>query len=363
MTLALAPNTIAVTSLKTASGSDVLKALSTVIAKGEIKDASGQKLSSFNGTLEATLFDKEIKYVTSGRNNPQLEYSQWNNALFRGKATVTNGEFELRFIIPKNIAYQVAAGKFSLYASDPVSKQDASGSTENILVGDSEPNPIDDSTAPQMKLFVGDTTFINGGITTPDTYLLVNLSDNTAINISNYGIGNSIIAVLDNDAETYMLNDYYVADTDNYSAGWIKYPLKGLAPGRHTLTAKAWDVHNNNVSGSIDFVVTDGETLVIEKFGNYPNPFRENTTLYFTHNRSGDDLHAQVFIYTLAGEVIKSIEITLPASDYKVNLMELNSPDDLGKKLLAGLYFARLIVRSLTNGSKNEQVTKLIILN
>jgi hypothetical protein len=50
-------------------------------------------------------------------------------------------------------------------------------------------------------------------------------------------------------------------------------------------------------------------------------------------------------------------------SDYKVDLLEINTPDDSGKKLPAGLYLARLVVRSLTNGSKNEQVTKLIVLN
>jgi len=35
----------------------------------------------------------------------------------------------------------------------------------------------------------------------------------------------------------------------------------------------------------------------------------------------------------------------------------------LSKKLAPGLYLARLTVRSLSNGSKNEHVTKLIILN
>jgi hypothetical protein len=87
------------------------------------------------------------------------------------------------------------------------------------------------------------------------------------------------------------------------------------------------------------------------------------TTLFFTHNRSGDDLQAQVFIHDLSGAMLKSQDIMITGSDYKVDLLRINSPDDFGKKLSAGLYLARLIVRSLTNGSKNEQVTKLIILN
>jgi hypothetical protein len=102
---------------------------------------------------------------------------------------------------------------------------------------------------------------------------------------------------------------------------------------------------------------------MIESFGNYPNPFQDVTSLFFTHNRSGDDIEAQLFIYNPAGELVKSTEMSIPESEYRINLMELNAFEASGKKLSPGLYLARLIVRSMTNGSKNEQVTKLIILN
>ena len=363
ITLALPTNLVQVSELKTIDGSDTLKALSTVIARGEIKNASGEKLMSFNGTVEGTLFDKETRFVTIGKNDPPFTYDQWSNALFRGKATVKDGVFQLQFTIPKNIAYQVGPGKFSLYASDPSTHNDAGGADNDFQIGGSETLVIAETIEPRIRLFIGDTTFINGGITTPDTYLLANLTDNSGINISSYGIGNSILAVLDNDTETFILNDYYVANTDDPTSGWIKYPILDLAPGRHTLKVKTWDLFNNTAEATIDFIVTDGEALVIESFGNYPNPFHESTTVFFTHNRSGDDLQAQLYIQSITGEVIKSLDFTIPASDYKVDLMNLNPPDDFDKKLSAGLYLARLVVRSLTNGSKNEQVTKLIVLN
>jgi hypothetical protein len=126
---------------------------------------------------------------------------------------------------------------------------------------------------------------------------------------------------------------------------------------------RAWDVHNNASEARIEFIVTDGEVLLLESFGNFPNPFHESTTLFFSHNRSGDDLQAQLFIHRTTGELIKTFEFMIPSSNYTVNLMELNAPDDFDKKLSSGLYLARLIVRSLSNGSKNERVTKLIILN
>jgi hypothetical protein len=363
MTLALPANKAVVTTVKTLTGSDTLKALSTVMITGEIRSFADEKLVDFNGTLEATLFDKESTITTVGRNNPAFTFDQWSSALFRGKASVENGAFEMHFTVPKNIAYQIAKARLSLYAVDVDDRVDASGFSDEFKVGGSEVNVAADNTPPVITLYMNDTTFFNGGITAPDTYLVARLKDNTGINISSYGIGNNIFAELDNGARSYVLNDYYVADTDDPTSGWIRYPIKGLSSGKHFLTVRAWDVHNNHALATIEFVVTDGESLVIESFSNYPNPFNDKTTLFFTHNRSGDDLQAQVFIQNVTGEVIKSGEIMVPASDYRVNLLELSSPDENGKKLAAGLYLARVIVRSLSNGSKYEQVTKLIILN
>ncbi|HEX8041123.1 MAG TPA: type IX secretion system sortase PorU, partial [Chryseosolibacter sp.] len=362
MVLALPEYSIGVTEVKTAGGSDTLKALSTVTARGRVEGADGQVLASFNGVVEATLFDKEEEFVTIGKNDPPFQYSQWENAVFRGRATVSQGVFEFSFVMPKNIAYQIGKGKFSFYAFDPASGADAKGVYASPI-GGSERNPAGDAWPPLIELFMGDTTFIGGGVTTSDTYLIARLQDENGINISGYGIGNSIIAQLDDDAATFVLNDYYVSDVDTYKKGSIRFPILGLAPGKHTLTVKAWDVYNNPAEATIAFVVTDGEGLVIEDFGNYPNPFGTSTTLFFNHNRSGDDLRAQLFIYSELGELVKSAEMFIPESEYHINLMELDAFEDAGKKLPPGLYLARLVVRSMTNGSKNERVTKLIVVN
>lgn len=363
MKLAMPEYSVQALSVKTTSGSDTLAALSTVIVRGEIYNTAGIRSMSFNGVVEGTLFDKEKDFVTIGKNDPPFGYTQWDNAVFRGRATVENGEFEFSFVMPKNIASQVGQGKFTFYAYDPQSGQEAKGVNTNVMIGGSESNVPSDITPPQIKLFMGDTTFVNGGVTTPDTYLVARLEDENGINISGYGISNSIIAQLDGEVSTFVLNDYYVSDIDNYKKGMIVFPLLGLSAGQHTITVHAWDVHNNPAKATISFIVTDGAEMVIEDFGNFPNPVQENSTLFFTHNRSGDDLEAQLFIYSPAGHLIKTAEISIAASEYHINLMELKDLENSGEKLSPGLYLARLIVRSMTNGSKNERVTKLIVLN
>ncbi|HYC86566.1 MAG TPA: type IX secretion system sortase PorU [Chryseosolibacter sp.] len=361
MTLALPPDSVQVTSVRTTTGSDTLKALSTVIIQGEIQGASGEKLSGFKGVAEVVLYNKETQFVTIGRNNPPFQFKEWTNILFRGQASVDSGEFTVTFMMPKNISYSFTNGKLSLYASSGTS--DANGVSTAFKIGGTEPTPPQDGTPPEIRLFIGDTTFQAGGVTDPDTYLVARLSDSSGLNISSYGIGNSMIASLDEENETFILNDYYIADLDNFRKGTVRYPLRGLAPGRHTLTLTAWDVHNNAGSATIEFTVTSDNNLTIETLGNYPNPFSEQTKIFFTHNRSGDDLEAQLFIYTAAGKLVESIHVPIAESGYLVELAEFDNRGNSGKKLPPGLYFARVMVRSLTNGSKNERITKLIILN
>lgn len=361
MVLAIPRQSIVITDIETSDGPDTLRALSTVTIHGEVHD--GESVDAlFNGIAEATLYDQKKDFVTIGMNDPPFEFDQWHNAVFRGRARVTEGLFEFTFVMPENIADEFERGKLSLYAFDEKTGREAKGATTSFRVGGTARQPDNETTPPNIRLFIGDTTFVNGGITTGDSDLIAILHDESGINISDHNNEHSIRAWLD-DQEPFVLNDFYISDVDTYKQGQVRFPLIGLAPGPHTLTLKASDVFGNTAENTIQFVVTDGQDIVIESFGNYPNPVRDRTTLFFTHNRSGDDLKAQLFIFNVRGELMISGEVAIPNSDYHVNLLELNTLDHADKKLLPGVYLARLAVRSMTNGSKNEKVTKVIILN
>lgn len=358
--LALPSRKIVVDEILTQSGSATLKSLSTVIVKGQVTDSEGTD-ENFDGLLEAVLFDKEVSFQTLGDENAPFNYKQWYNRLFRGQARVENGAFEFTFVVPKNIAFQIAEGKMSLYARDAAREITASGYSSSFTIGGSESAPETDTTPPEISLFVGDTTFIPGGIANPNTQLVARLFDEHGINISGYGIGNSLTVLVD--GEAFIANDFYVADVNDHTRGTINFPLKKLSPGRHTLVLKAWDTYNNPAQAMIEFTVTESEKLVIESLGNYPNPFQTSTKVIFTHNRSGDDLAGTLTVYDAMGTLLQTYEFTLPASSYQVELPELTAGVNLPKNQGRGLYFARLSIRSLTNGSKNEQVTKLILSN
>ncbi|MEP2668380.1 MAG: type IX secretion system sortase PorU [Cyclobacteriaceae bacterium] len=361
MQLAIPNDEIVATRISTATGSDTLKALSRIMIEGEIQ-SQGIRNENFKGIVSIILKDKEFDFNTLGDENPVFTYQERSNTLFRGEASVSNGFFQLEFILPKNIAYQVGYGKLSMYAKNNSNTSDAIGGSINFKIGESELDDGSDKTAPEIKLYMGDTTFINGGITSPSTQLVARLSDKSGINIANYGIGNSLIAILDDD-QVYEVGDYYTADLDDFTKGTITFPIENLDPGKHTIELKAWDTYNNPSSAKVDFVVTAGTQIAIQKLYNYPNPFSSNTTIQFEHNRAGDDLEVFATIVDLSGQTMHIMNFEAPESQYLVTLPEWDGTNIAGTKLGNGVYLLRLVVRSLLDGSKNEQISKLIILN
>ena len=79
----------------------------------------------------------------------------FNNIIYKGQTTVSNGEFSINFIIPVDINYQVGRTKISYYAiSDD--GYDASGSFDNLFIGGTSSTPIVDTEGPIIMAFLND---------------------------------------------------------------------------------------------------------------------------------------------------------------------------------------------------------------
>jgi len=359
MQLAMAENEIVFDEIKTSTGSAELKGLSNVVVTGHIEKGAVTQ-TGFIGELTLTLLDEEVFLSTKGDENPPFNYYERSNVLYRGKSSVEQGVFEMEFIMPKNVPTEIVTGKFSAYAS--AGNDLANGNKLKNSIGGLEPNPAVDNIPPTIQLFLGDTTFIPGGVIGPNTKIIAMLADESGINISSNPSGNEINATID-DQMPVTLNDYYLAELNTYKKGSLTFPLDGLEKGKHSLTLTASDTYNNKTTASVDFVVTDGAQIEIEEFSNYPNPFYETTTLEFTHTRPGEDLEAYLTIYDLAGKELLNQSFEVISSQYRVTLTDWDGKSSAGTKFGQGVYLGKLSVRSLLDGSKNEQFTKLIILN
>ncbi|MCX8491374.1 MAG: hypothetical protein ORN54_09930, partial [Cyclobacteriaceae bacterium] len=353
-------NEVVIDEIKTSSNSSTLKGLSMVKAKGQVKEG-GTKLTNFNGEVFVTLYDKPTIEVTKGTEGTlPFTYSQWQNILFSGRATATNGEFEVNFVMPRNVDAVPSTGKLSLYATS--SNQDAFGSFSNFLIGGIEPQPAIDSTPPEITLFLGDTTYVAGGVVGPSTNLVARLFDESGLATTSLIPTNNMVAVLDNQ-HRFVVNDYYISEKDNYKKGLLIYPLDTLKKGWHSLSLTVSDTHNNTSTKTIDFVVSDGNQIRISEFYNFPNPVTEATRFRFTHSRPGENLLATIIIYNSQGQIVHSQEHEIKESQYQVTLDEWNGKNPDGRKLSNGLYIARLFVRSVADGSNNELAARLIIMN
>jgi hypothetical protein len=159
------------------------------------------------------------------------------------------------------------------------------------------------------------------------------------------------------------VNEYYISSKDNFKRGTLTFPFEGLTAGPHSITLKVWDNHNNPATASIDFVVSDTNGIVVQELFNYPNPFSSSTVIQFIHSRPGDDLDVALTIFNLTGQVVQTMTFSVVESQYQVSLTEWDGSDARGTKLTGGIYLIKVLVRSVADGSKNEQFAKLIILN
>ena len=95
--------------------------------------------------------------------------------------------------------------------------------------------------------------------------------DESGINTVGNGIGHDMLAIIDEESSNpIVLNDFYESNINSYKSGTINYPLSTLSEGKHSLTVKVWDVHNNSSEGVTEFVVLSSDNLTIFNWLNDP---------------------------------------------------------------------------------------------
>ncbi len=341
---------------------DTVHALSAVRMKGVVTNSEGEPILNYHGTAEVTVFDKETITETLGSEGGRtFTFKERNSVIFRGQASIKSGQFEVNFIVPKNINYQSGRGKISLYALSSNGLEDAGGATNSFIIGGSNKNAPLDNTPPQITLYMDDTSFVDGGSTGENTVLLAKITDESGINISNTGIGQDISAQL-NYQEEFILNDFFKADVDTYQSGWVRYPMDKLKEGKQTITIKVWDVYNNSSNASLEFYVFDGDRLTLNQVLNYPNPFRESTTFLIDHNQPGATLEVAIRIFDIRGKLVHQIFTKYENSPSSIEDTAWNGTNGYGIELKSGIYLYQVEVKSLTSGDKNVENKKMILI-
>jgi len=342
---------------------DTINALQLVTVSGRMRNRNGQLMTDFNGVVYPTVFDKasDVSTLANDAGSSVRQFEVQKNLIYKGKASVTNGNFQFSFVVPRDISYNYGFGRISYYAEG--NNTNANGYFEDFVIGGSNDNAPEDESGPLVRLYMNNDNFAFGGTTdeNPSIYALV--SDSNGINTVGNGIGHDITAVLDdNTNSTINLNDFYQADLDSYRSGKVVYPFSQLSEGTHNLRLKVWDVYNNSSEAYTEFVVAESATLALEHVLNYPNPFTTRTSFMFEHNQPCNSLDVQILIFTVSGKLVKSINETVLSQGFRNDPIEWDGLDEYGQKIGRGVYLYKLKV-STPDGQKAEQTERLVILN
>jgi len=343
------------------SANTTLHALQKYVIKGHIADFDSTLINNYNGTVFISIYDKPITISTLSNDGGAKFYFQLqSNLIYKGKATVTNSFFEFTFVVPKDIQYNIDFGKISYYAINGTNN-DALGS-KKIKIGGDATSTITDNAGPDVKLFMNDNNFVFGGITDENPFIYAELNDENGINTVGNGIGHDITAILDgNSSKTYVLNDYYEGNLNDYKSGIVKFPLNNLATGNHNIKFKVWDVFNNSKEAYTEFVVAEAQDLAISNIYNYPNPFTTHTEFYFDHNQVNSNLDVLIQVFTITGKLVKSIKTSINNNSFHSSPISWDGKDDFDDKLAKGVYIYKLTVKS-SDGKQKTKFEKLVML-
>ena len=347
-----------------ATVADTVGAMSKVTIEGEVTDSTGKVLDWFDGKIYPTIFDKELTLKTIPNLKFQQSFKVQNRILFKGVASVKKGKFRFECIIPKDIDYNFGLAKISYYASNNV--YDATGfDNSHLIVGGAARNPIKDDKAPIVEVFMDNESFVSGDNTSNNPMLLVRLRDDVGFNVSGSSVGHDMKAVLDDNTQnTFRLNEFYEAASDDYTRGYVKYPLSKLQEGLHKISVKAWDTANNPGEGFTEFVVAANGKSALEHVLNYPNPFTTQTGFQFRHHLSEVNLKVQIRIFTVSGRLVKTIFTNAFSENGSVRDISWDGKDDYGEDLARGVYLYKIHIESARNGNlaQESDFEKLVIL-
>ncbi len=337
---------------------DSIQALSTMMVKGHIEDR-GYVLDGYEGKILVRALDTRKSYDYSHPDGVTIRgLKTTGNTIFRGVASITQGAFDVQFIVPKDISYGGTDGRISLYFwNDNTS---GTGTKNGLAIGATGVDLVD-TVGPSMSVHFGSDDFVPGDYVSSRPTLHMTISDSiSGVNTAG-DIGHQILLTLDEDYNNSIdITEYFTYNEGSYTEGSLKYTILDLPLGEHTIQVKAWDNSNNSSIIETDFVVIDDSNLEIRNPLTYPNPMANECSFRFELSQ---DANVGIKIYTVAGRLIKTFE-TMPARvGYNVFPLMWDGRDNAGDPVANGVYLYKIFAKSHREDKtlNAEVVEKLIV--
>ncbi|MGD8778528.1 MAG: C25 family cysteine peptidase [Ignavibacteria bacterium] len=215
---------------------------------------------------------------------------------------------------------------------------------------------IGDTTTPTFNVTFDGEDIFDGQYITSTPNIRVELTDPSLVpitdtsSVSLYLNGNKISYSGNQDVINYNFSDSNPKVTVDYNPT--------LEDGEYELTVFAKDASGNIAvenGYSKNFIVTN-ETKILNVY-NYPNPFNNDT--YFTFMLTQIPEEIKIKIYTVAGRLIKEIELTSGQLNFDFNKIYWDGRDEDGHLAGNGVYFYKVIMK---DGEKTEDITQKLAI-
>ncbi len=337
---------------------DSIQALSKMSVKGHIED-QGYLLDGYEGSILVRALDTRKNYTYSHPQGVTINnLKTTGNTIFRGVASISQGQFDVQFIVPKDISYGGTDGRISLYFwNDNTS---GTGYEKGLGIGATGADLID-TEGPLMNVYFGSEDFVPGDYVSSRPTLQMTIADSVSGVNTAGDIGHQILLTIDEDYNNSIdITEYFTYNEGSYIDGTLKYPILDLPIGEHTIQVKAWDNSNNSSIVETNFVVIDDSDLDIRHPLTYPNPMMDECSFRFELSQ---DAEVSIKIYTVAGRLIKTFEPMPGRVGYNVFPMAWDGRDDDGDSVANGVYLYKIIAKSNWDEKTltAEVVEKLIV--
>lgn len=200
-----------------------------------------------------------------------------------------------------------------------------------------------DTVPPKLEVTFDGLPIISGDYVSPQPNIVVALYDNSPLPIQDTA---SVTLRLNNRRIPYAGNPQITFDSTVSGNKKVEVRFKPvLERGGHTLLVDARDASNNlGVTYRVDFTVETTPRLL--NVYNYPNPFAHETE--FTFNLTGADIpdDLTIKIYTVAGRLIRTIEVPVSSLRYGFNRIRWDGRDNDGNEVANGVYFYSMVLKS-----------------
>ncbi len=333
-----------------------LKAKSKVTLSGRIMDSEGNTVTDFNGLLDIQLYDAEkvVETYGNGADGDIRTYNDRKTRLYIGKTTVKNGLWETAFVMPSEIENNYSPALISLYGHNS-NGEEANGSTDRFYVYGYEATKDEDFDGPSISNFyLNLPTFKSGETVGPSPVLYATLYDPSGINLSEAGIGHKLTISIDGTKHYDDANLYYSQDCETFEKGTLKYPLKDIEPGEHTVTLTAWDNANNSSSATLGFCVKADWQPSISNLTTDVNPATTSVVFTVDVDEAPGNSPCVIEVFDLGGKMVWRGTSNGFSDNTNSFSQRWNLRDNTGRRVPRGLYLYRATIIT----DKGQTLTK-----